>query len=336
MSRHRNFRNLTEDDMYDHYDDDYYDEEYDDYDDNYTAEENEAYYREQERLKEEEEAKKKKKQQQKQQQQKQQQQKKKAQSKGSTQKTGVSTSISINTKIIKPPGSLKKSNNNNNNQDAEKERLVTSMGFSTDQAKLALERNSWNVEMAINDLLSANIQEGSRDNKKLPKPKTDSKKNNLIVKGGVMAPPPGWGKPDSSNSDTSAKKNNSVVKGGVMAPPPGWDKPNDSSNGIRPKKKETKSIPIKYDKKNPLQLVTVKETDTKPKKKISDELIEQIKGQKSRLSMVILGHVDAGKSTLMGQVLVQVGVVQKRVITKYQKQGMVFNILSFFEPESDI
>ena len=32
--------------------------------------------------------------------------------------------------------------------------------------------------------------------------------------------------------------------------------------------------------------------------------------------MVVLGHVDAGKSTLMGQVLVQVGKVSKREAQK--------------------
>jgi elongation factor 1 alpha-like protein len=37
--------------------------------------------------------------------------------------------------------------------------------------------------------------------------------------------------------------------------------------------------------------------------------------------MVVLGHVDAGKSTLMGQVLLQLGHVQKRTIAKYQKQA---------------
>lgn len=37
-----------------------------------------------------------------------------------------------------------------------------------------------------------------------------------------------------------------------------------------------------------------------------------LKNAKSQLSMVVLGHVDAGKSTLMGQVLVQAGYISKR------------------------
>lgn len=37
---------------------------------------------------------------------------------------------------------------------------------------------------------------------------------------------------------------------------------------------------------------------------------------KPTLSMVVIGHVDAGKSTLMGQVLVGVGLVSERELRK--------------------
>jgi len=45
--------------------------------------------------------------------------------------------------------------------------------------------------------------------------------------------------------------------------------------------------------------------------------------------MVILGHVDAGKSTLMGQVLVQCGKIEKRTVTKYAKQAGEIGKASF-------
>jgi elongation factor 1 alpha-like protein len=45
--------------------------------------------------------------------------------------------------------------------------------------------------------------------------------------------------------------------------------------------------------------------------------------------MVVLGHVDAGKSTLMGQVLLQLDYVQKRTIAKYQKQAAELGKASF-------
>ena len=41
-----------------------------------------------------------------------------------------------------------------------------------------------------------------------------------------------------------------------------------------------------------------------------------VRQQKSQLSMVILGHVDAGKSTLMGQILVQTNQISKRDAAK--------------------
>ena len=43
--------------------------------------------------------------------------------------------------------------------------------------------------------------------------------------------------------------------------------------------------------------------------------------KKTPLSMVVAGHVDAGKSTLMGRLLVATGQVQKRVLHKYQRGG---------------
>jgi elongation factor 1 alpha-like protein len=41
------------------------------------------------------------------------------------------------------------------------------------------------------------------------------------------------------------------------------------------------------------------------------------------------GHVDAGKSTLMGQVLFQLGHVAKRTVQKYQKQATEIGKASF-------
>jgi elongation factor 1 alpha-like protein len=41
-----------------------------------------------------------------------------------------------------------------------------------------------------------------------------------------------------------------------------------------------------------------------------------LKSSKSQLSMVVLGHVDAGKSTMMGQVLIQAGKISKREAKK--------------------
>ena len=66
-----------------------------------------------------------------------------------------------------------------------------------------------------------------------------------------------------------------------------------------------------------------------PLPKIPSEVMTKIQSQKSRLSMVVLGHVDAGKSTLMGMVLLKLGLVQKRTVQKYQKQAAEVGKASF-------
>ncbi|KAK0425358.1 hypothetical protein QR680_009159 [Steinernema hermaphroditum] len=44
-------------------------------------------------------------------------------------------------------------------------------------------------------------------------------------------------------------------------------------------------------------------------------------GGKENLNLVIVGHVDAGKSTLMGHLLLQLGFVEQRVINKYKHEA---------------
>ena len=282
MSRHRDIRNISADDYYD-YDDDYYDDNYDGYDDGYTQEEIEAYNREQQRLREEEEAKKKKAQ--------------------TLKAKPAKTKSSVQIKATKEQSKASA-------DDIEKIQLVTAMGFSNDKASVALQRNVWDVQLAINDLLT--------------NPNNYNESNMPPTK-----PPAGFGK-----EKEMLKPKKEPVKAGVMAPPPGWNKPTPTTSSVNttPSKnaqntkshKLTKDSQIKIsvlNKKVQQEIKSKPKIPSKPKQKLSDDLKQKIKGQKSRLSMVILGHVDAGKSTLMGQVLVQVGVIQKRIITKYQKQG---------------
>ncbi|CAM9140936.1 unnamed protein product [Pylaiella littoralis] len=61
-----------------------------------------------------------------------------------------------------------------------------------------------------------------------------------------------------------------------------------------------------------------------------DESDDALAGGKERLAMVVIGHVDAGKSTLMGQVLVQVGQVSQRALHKQEKEAREAGKASFF------
>jgi hypothetical protein len=50
--------------------------------------------------------------------------------------------------------------------------------------------------------------------------------------------------------------------------------------------------------------------------------IKQVKpGEKIHMNMVIIGHVDAGKSTMMGHVLYQSGFVSKQVIDRHEHEA---------------
>ncbi|GAA6024909.1 hypothetical protein JCM11491_005520 [Sporobolomyces phaffii] len=56
---------------------------------------------------------------------------------------------------------------------------------------------------------------------------------------------------------------------------------------------------------------------------------ERAAGAKPTLSLVVIGHVDAGKSTLMGRVLHELGETEDRVVEGYQRQSAKMGKASF-------
>jgi len=50
---------------------------------------------------------------------------------------------------------------------------------------------------------------------------------------------------------------------------------------------------------------------------------------KDQLYLIIIGHVDAGKSTLMGHLLYKLGHVQQRTIQKYEHESRKLGKQSF-------
>ncbi|KAJ1931380.1 hypothetical protein EC988_009807, partial [Linderina pennispora] len=60
-----------------------------------------------------------------------------------------------------------------------------------------------------------------------------------------------------------------------------------------------------------------------PKKKKIDVVAEYTKGDHKRdtLNLVVVGHVDAGKSTLMGHLLYALGQVNERTIQKFERDA---------------
>lgn len=78
-----------------------------------------------------------------------------------------------------------------------------------------------------------------------------------------------------------------------------------------PSKSSSSSVPA-----TPKSTSKVKQDKAKLK-----EEYERRKAGKDLLNLVVIGHVDAGKSTLMGHLLYQMGVVNKRAMHKYEQES---------------
>jgi elongation factor 1 alpha-like protein len=146
---------------------------------------------------------------------------------------------------------------------------------------------------------------------------------------GVAKPPPGWGKPTVSEASSRPEKSKTNTAAGIAKPPPGWGKPASeklnetatsaaaapppTSHSASGSQKGTKTAAT-----SKTTTATSSSTSTSAASKYAPKPLPDVLKQNSRsqLSMVVLGHVDAGKSTLMGQLLVQVGQVSKRQAQK--------------------
>ncbi|XP_064486426.1 HBS1-like protein isoform X2 [Ornithodoros turicata] len=77
---------------------------------------------------------------------------------------------------------------------------------------------------------------------------------------------------------------------------------------------------------------TVLKTPSKPKPSSKDAQSEYNKERgsaKPLLNLVVIGHVDAGKSTLMGHLLYRLGCVQKKLMHKYEQDSKKLGKASF-------
>lgn len=61
------------------------------------------------------------------------------------------------------------------------------------------------------------------------------------------------------------------------------------------------------------------------------DVLKEFKSQKTKnaASFVVIGHVDAGKSTLMGRLLLEIGVIDQRTVDRYKKEAEAIGKPSF-------
>nr|CCA19223.1 translation elongation factor 1alpha putative [Albugo laibachii Nc14] len=57
--------------------------------------------------------------------------------------------------------------------------------------------------------------------------------------------------------------------------------------------------------------------------------LESLKTNKVRINLIVIGHVDAGKSTIMGHLLFQLGYVSPKLMHKYEKESKIAGKSSF-------
>ncbi|ODV88871.1 hypothetical protein CANCADRAFT_57956 [Tortispora caseinolytica NRRL Y-17796] len=122
----------------------------------------------------------------------------------------------------------------------------------------------------------------------------------------------------------------------VAPKPKSTSKAKDSTSGIVAKTKSLSVAGPRSSEESPNTAKHVKVEDKtpaqpKPKKLKYDipKLIESLAGRKPSLSFVVIGHVDAGKSTLMGRLLYDSGEVAERTMRKFQKESSEIGKSSF-------
>jgi peptide chain release factor subunit 3 len=114
------------------------------------------------------------------------------------------------------------------------------------------------------------------------------------------------GAPAEAGSKTTAAK--AIAKTGEAAPATGKTSPAPSSGRNSPSAADAKP------KKDADAVLKEQEAD------IDDETLREMYG-KEHVNVIFLGHVDAGKSTLGGSILVQTGMVDERTLDKYKRES---------------
>jgi len=119
-----------------------------------------------------------------------------------------------------------------------------------------------------------------------------------------------------------------------QVPVAAWDSESDEEVSPQPAKQvekkatpaeETAEVPVAEEKpKEIAKEKTPEPTPVKSKKKSKKNANKKkVKAHDKRehLNIVFIGHVDAGKSTLSGQILLQTGQVDERTISKYEREA---------------
>ena len=238
---------------------------------------------------------------------------------------------------------------------------LSAMGFHEEQCRKALgmcmtqsaiHQNLYNVEKAMNLLLSSTSTESNsnsyfnsnsatstpvRDNRSITfnDVRVDTDVNSSSGSSFFSASPPkavyhqsnkNNNKSSSSSSSGSGSGSRSGGWGGaassssISSLPPTSIAPAPPSSAI--KTPDSKKPPLAPTKSQSQTTPSTPSSHIKFEKSDKFDLPDDsLTSNKTRLTMAVFGHVDAGKSTLMGQLLLQLKYVDARQIEKYRKQA---------------
>ncbi len=128
------------------------------------------------------------------------------------------------------------------------------------------------------------------------------------------------------------------TKGKMMELPPEMTKKEDATVEVATKKVSTmkveeESAPTKVEE---TEKKTEKKKKVEPKSKKPQKVaapkpkLEDDSDSRDHLNVVFIGHVDAGKSTISGQIMVQTDSIDKRTIEKFKREAKELNRESWF------
>ena len=199
---------------------------------------------------------------------------------------------------------LKKKKNKKKKGDAQNQNQTQNQGSSNNanQGKINQVQNQFNQMNLGNNQINVNNQGQNQKKQQKPKEKTEKEKEKPKKKEDKKEEKKDKEKDSSSNNNNTKKKedkkdkekddssNNNLTKGGSKKIIEGTDLVEDSFEG---------------------KMISVDTTH-------------------APVSIVFVGHVDSGKSTISGSLLYSLGQVDERIIEKYKREAKVKNRESWF------
>lgn len=222
----------------------------------------------------------------------------------------------------------------------------------------AVLQNEFNLNKALDAVLSNAASAAEKPPADAPKPQREKRTRDRGAKRGAAAPDKP-GTDDSSSNDRQigvvhqenkfastpvvkvvppGTKTINITKGFDVAPEKpqtdGSDNLKPDSDAASPRSQSPSSGRISPDNSCDSKALTVKEAKTAARSRDNkvDVLAQYVRERghsKEQLHMVVIGHVDAGKSTLMGHLLYRLGQVTKKIMHKYEQESKKLGKQSF-------